>query len=291
MRRHIERKPSVYESRAMRGALAEPRALLYVHPDEVRPSMRHDGRVDITTVRSTKGKWADQILFGTIERDALLPVATPDGLDAFAVRGDMLLIVPSAREGPGRARRRILDLDDPEFRQALPHTHRFWAKANKIYLEGRSAKAGETLSGNLDYGRTLSNQFGGAAGARAQRRKVVYNKSGLKRIRAARAPAGLIVNGSLYYVMAASEDEALYLCGILNADCMQAAWVASKTARLHFDKNPWRAVPIPRFDGSVRRHAAVVQAARQAERQLTEQTRRGLDRAVAQVLPDHAEAG
>ena len=48
-------------------------------------------------------------------------------------------------------------------------------------------------------------------------------------------------------MIARNEKEALFLVGILNAECMQESWEESKTAKLHYDKSPWRHVPVPEY--------------------------------------------
>ena len=99
-----------------------------------------------------------------------------------------------------------------------------------------------------------------------------------------------IGNERTCWTMVGSEREALYLCGVLNARCMQGAWREGKTSKLDFDKSPWRHVPVPRHDPENEIQRAVAEAARALEQGAGEAGWRELDRCVAVLLPDYAES-
>lgn len=52
---------------------------------------------------------------------------------------------------------------------------------------------------------------------------------------------------------------------VLNANALQNAWQESRTACLHFDKNPLRHVPVPRYDAGNAAHAELAKLGAAAE--------------------------
>ena len=68
-------------------------------------------------------------------------------------------------------------------------------------------------------------------------------------MRAARVHRGDgVVDSSLYWYQAESADEAGYLTVLLNATCLQHAFACARESGRHFHLQPWRKVPIPRYD-------------------------------------------
>ncbi len=114
-----------------------------------------------------------------------------------------------------------------------------------------------------------------------------YNKSG-DSLRACRGPVGLVADDKTYWYVAASVEEALFLTGVLNAECLQDAWRESKTSKLHFDLNPLKHVPVPAYDPDSALHARIVNAALEAE-QRPSVPRLDLEQAVTELLPDYAQ--
>ena len=142
-------------------------------------------------------------------------------------------------------------------------------------------------------------------------------------MRAARIPPGtVILQHTLHYYTAASASEAAFLVALLNAPSLHRAYVDSRTSGRHFTNNPWRAIPIPRYDATDSLHvrlselggtteqeckALIVQSdifskpagdaqsrsARQLLRhhwRLTSATARTIEAAVAELLSDPAQA-
>lgn len=296
---NIRRKKSLFRERSQylsdwdRGVMAEPQGLICVLKDNVE-STRSEERVRVATKTSTKKPWAGTSLEEVIERAALVPLARPQGLRAFCVDIDAYLIAPLRRSRDGTVELPD-DVDDQRFRE-MPRTRTFWLKAERIYQRKRTSNAGETLLDNLDWMGKLTKQLAFLNSKSSRRlRKVVYNKSGSLELRAARCPLSMIVNGSLYWMAARSEGEALYLCGVINAPVLQSVWRSSKTSKLHFDKSPWRSVPVPRYDSSNAVHRCVAEAARNAERNAlkgadwrTDDCCAVLNSAVQRLLPAHA---
>ncbi len=271
-------RPSLYELEFRIGALSKPQPLLLA----VAVAEVAEGAGEIVEVRTklgTKKPWKGIELTGVIEKRALLPVVRSQELEAFHVAPVRACLI-APREGD-----RILNLTiDEEARACFPFAFRFWERAEAIYQERRSAKAGATLADNLDFKRTLSAQLRGTG---PERRKVLYNASGTK-LRAARVPAAQAGNEKTYWATAASDEEALYLCGVLNARCLQDAWHEGKTSKMDFHKSLWRHVPVPKHDPDSEVHREVAESARKLERGASEAGWAALDRCVTALLPDYA---
>ena len=264
-------KTSEYLSDWDRGVMAEPQGLICVPKANVE-STPNEKEMRVSTKPSTKQPWVGASLDGVIESAALMPLLRPQGLRPFHLEIDAYLIAPLVRSSDGLLELPN-DVDDPRF-GAIQRTRALWLEAERVYGRRRTSKAGKTLLENLDWMGKLTKQLLLINGSSSQRRrKVVYNKSGKLELRATRCAQSTIVNGSLYWMLAQSEAEALYLCGVINAKCLQSAWRSSKTSKLHFDKNPWRTVPVPKFDRSDATHVRIVEAAKSAERSAS----RGID--------------
>ncbi len=236
----------------------------------------------VPTKMATKKPWIGTERVAHVEREVLMPILRSQELRPFCAAPCAWLIVPRSADGL-----RVLDLEDPEFRRLWPRTRQYWADAERAYAEHRSPNAGATLAENLDYKRTLSRQLEYFE-RRPGRRKVFYNKSGMT-LRAAHGSVNLLADDKLYYLVARSEREALFLTGVLNAECMQDAWGESKTSKMHFDKSPWRHVPVPEYSGGDSLHKSIADAALKVEKN-PEVGRMELERAVRLLLPDYAHA-
>ena len=300
-------EPSVYLGKFKRGALSQPHCLLFV-PERNVISI-NDYSCKITTKQSTKRPWKGHFEEAIVERSSLIKIATSRDLKPFQISSAMFLLVPLVATKENDLT--IADLDNEEFEIQLPLLYKYWEKAESFFQEHRSVTAGATLSSNLDFNATLSKQFklglslkSGqtlefvqrqlpsskiSANKKAELKKIFYNKSGGSKaiLRAARNSTKLIAGETLYWFTAESESEAAYLCGVINAPCMQIVWRASKSAPLHFDKNPWRVVPVPKFDDNDILHAKIASLAERAELDYSDDIARDLDRAVSSLLPKY----
>ena len=189
----------------------------------------------------------------------------------------------------------------------------FWWELNAAYEEfrGQGRNTPSTLIKRIDYNGSLSAQL-----TRVVRRGtlVFYPKSG-DIMRGARRGAGPIVaDDTLYYFNAANVGEARFLTALLNAPCLSRAFRESRTSGRHFHQNPWRVIPIPRYDPVNPIHRDLARLCNRAERvastwlcqqtipygQVAASTRirslldeqgifAAIDRATAAILPEHAE--
>ena len=86
-------------------------------------------------------------------------------------------------------------------------------------------------------------------------------------MRAARvARLGEIVNDTLYYWKAGSEDEAAYLVALLNAPALGRAFLDARQSGRDFHTHFWDKVPIPLFDKKNKNHLALVKLTTKAEK-------------------------
>ena len=278
--RPLVKRPSIASTyvRSFRiGALSKPQPLLLV----VAKQPTRAGLVKVQTKLGTKQSWRGIQLTGTVEEQVLLSVVRSQEVKPFSVEPkDVFLLAP-------RVEGELVDVFSPEGAERFPHCSRFWRKADRIYRKYRTENARPTLLENLDYNGTLSSQL--AYWDDDRRRKVTYNASGVY-LRATRVPASAVTNQKTYWAVLDSEDEALYLCGVLNAHCLRGAWQEGRTSKLDFDKSPWRHVPVPVYDQNERHHLSIVEITRSLEATPTSARWLGaLDEAVRRVIPDYAE--
>ena len=77
-------------------------------------------------------------------------------------------------------------------------------------------------------------------------------------MRAARIPPGIaVLQDTIHFFQARTSDEAAFLVALLNAPCLTRAFVESRTSGRHFKNNPWRTIPIPRYDRANPLHGVV----------------------------------
>ena len=192
---------------------------------------------------------------------------------------------------------------------------RVWRDLDAAFDEfrGRGRNTPDTLIAQLDHNGKLSGQLTRAG---RRRTRVLYPKSG-DNMRGARSQLGsFVVDDTLYYFNAVSAGEVGYLTALLNAPCLSHAFRESRTSGRHFDQQPWRTIPIPRYDADHEVHRELARLCSRAERAastwLSRQTTRygqaatssrirslldeqgiseAIDRAAAAVLPEHAHPG
>jgi hypothetical protein len=76
-----------------------------------------------------------------------------------------------------------------------------------------------------------------------------------------------VINNSLYWASVSSDDEALYLCAVLNAPAttvLARPLMSYGKDERHFDKHIWQ-LPIPEFDPKNDLHATLARLGRAAE--------------------------
>lgn len=94
---------------------------------------------------------------------------------------------------------------------------------------------------------------------------VLYNKSG-DVLHAASVEYKHVIGDSICSVPCKTENEALFLAAILNADVMLPAFKASRQSDRHFTTHFWRVVPIPRYDKETALHRELAELAKRAKK-------------------------
>ena len=161
-------------------------------------------------------------------------------------------------------------LDNPQAVSA------FWGELDDLYREhrGQGRSTPKTLIRQIDYSSKLSSQLGMSG----TRKTLVLHPTSGDIMRGARTvPGTAILQHTLHYLVADSANEAAFLVALLNAPCLNRAFVQARTSGRHFTNGPWRTIPIPRFDKSNDLHRRLVTLCRRAEKAadawLADQTR------------------
>lgn len=94
---------------------------------------------------------------------------------------------------------------------------------------------------------------------------VIYNASG-SWLRAARYNGGEVVESGCYWWNAGSEDEALYLVAMLNADVLQEVYRRTRASDRDYHLYLWDLVPIPCYDEKKEDHKRLADLSRIAEK-------------------------
>ena len=129
---------------------------------------------------------------------------------------------------------------------------------------GKGESTPQTLWDNINFQGKLLAQIGPNQDGN-KLTKVVYNSSG-QMLRAARMTPNYIVSHQTYWLIGKTTDAAAYLTALLNADCLQQAYQASRKSDRDFLHHIWRAVPIPRYDAGNGQHRALASLCVDAEK-------------------------
>ena len=206
-----------------------------------------------TTARSNKKPWSEvAVLTDDFPAEWFHSLLTSNDLFPFALAEQLPeAIIPTDKDGSSL-------LTDPVSES------RAWRRFDDIYREhrGLGRSTPKTLINQIDYGKKLSSQLPLTG---TDSTLVLHPTSG-DIMRAARAiPADAVIGHTLHSWRAPSEAAAAYLVGLLNAPTLNTAFVKSRTSGRHFTNNPWRKVPIPKFDLNNTYHQELAQLTEQAE--------------------------
>ena len=233
------------------GATLTPKVLVWLEQVE-----REGQNCRVTTCRSQHRPWSmiepqtgrvpSRWVRSVVASKSVLPFA-PSPVDQFQA------LVPTCANG-------MLD-------ESAGKANSFWQSLDKIYQEqrGRGQGTPKVLLEQIDYNSKLSVQLQASRRARG-RTLVVYPASG-DIMRACRLfQDQLVVDSTLYRLVAGSAQEAAYLVALMNAPCLNDAYVQSRHSGRDFHQHPWRAIPIRRYDGENPDHVALARLVAKAER-------------------------
>jgi SAM-dependent methyltransferase len=238
---------SPYRREFLQGASIVPRVLFMVEA-----AVTAAARIPVRSARSAAEKppWRDLLsLAGAVEPPFLHKIHLGETVLPYRLLAPRLAVLPCDARG----------LLAPDSRDH-PGLAEWWQRAESAWMTHR-ASDNLTLRQQLDYHGKLSGQLP------PRTPRVVYSKSGLHLAAAWFDDPRILVDHKLYWSPARSEDEARYLCAILNA--------AVTTARVRplmsygkderdIDKFVWR-LPIPRYDESDPDHRRLAALAREVE--------------------------
>jgi hypothetical protein len=152
--------------------------------------------------------------------------------------------------------------DNPRI-DLYPRLAAWWRKAEHVWLANRSSER-MTLLERLDFRRGFRDQFP------AQVQRVVYSKAGMHLAAARITDTNAVIDHTLYWGVASSVEEALYLCAILNSpkvtELVRPMMSYGKDER-HIDMAVWR-LPIPLYDAADEQHRRLAALGQRAEREV-----------------------
>ena len=174
-------------------------------------------------------------LAGVVESEFVRPVLSGENLLPYRLSGALLAVVPC--DG-----RKVLS--EEAAIELYPGLDQWWRHAEAVWERHRSSSTQLSLFGQLDYQSKLTKQLPVPA------LRIVYNTSGMHLAAAKARNRRALVASGLYWATVASEIEADYLCGVLNApattEFVRPLMPYSKDER-HFHKHVWQ-LSIPPFD-------------------------------------------
>ncbi|WP_296580041.1 N-6 DNA methylase [Xanthobacter sp.] len=211
------------------------------------------GRVAIRSSRSTyeKNPWRTlPPLSGVIESEFLRPYYNGDAILPFMAGEPGLVALPCNRSG-------LLDSSEIELN---PGYNQWWERSIDLWMANRSSNR-LSLMERLDYQSGLSKQFP------IPNIRVVYNRAGMHVLAAKIKNRRAIIANGLYWASVRSEEEADYLCAILNSpittELVRPFMSYGKDER-DIHKAPWE-LPIPAFDATNPAHTRLSQLGAIAE--------------------------
>lgn len=142
-----------------------------------------------------------------------------------------------------------------------------WGKLNELFQEpsksGRSTP--NTLIANLDYKSKLNRQLPLFHDEKLLLSRVLYAGYG-DIMRGCRIPlSSSVIHETLYHSSFEKPEEAAYLVALLNAPSLLQAFKGSQTSGHGFHLQPWRRVPIPKYEPHNNLHRELVNLTTEAE--------------------------
>ena len=252
LRRTTGMAKSPFAPRFSQGATFNPRFMFIVTERAAGPLGLAAGRTAVGSHRSVSEKPPYKHLpsiEGVVESEFVRPVYSGESLLPYRVVDPLFAVIPCASDHLLKARE--IDL----------HTglRQWWTQAETAWQANRSSER-LSLMEQLDYQSKLSKQLP------VPLFRVIYNASGMHLAAAKVRNPRAIISKSLYWAAFRDENEADYLCAILNSacttECLRPYMSYGKDER-HVDKHLWE-LPIPAFDASDPLHSELVELGRQA---------------------------
>jgi SAM-dependent methyltransferase len=251
----IETPLSPHQKYFRQGATIVPRVLFMVERKPAGPLGTVAGKVPVRSVRSASEKkpWKDLPgLEGVVEGPFVRMVHLGETVLPFRTLKPRLAVLPIVPSGEVLA-----GTDTLEVYSGLS---KWWHQVEELWNEHRSSEL-LTLMGRLDYQRGLTNQFP------TQDQRIVYGKAGMHLTAARVLERRAVIDHKLYWANAKHDEEAFFLCAILNAACVTTLvrpMMSYGKDERDIDKYIWR-LPIPEYDEDVALHVELAKLGQQAE--------------------------
>lgn len=237
------------------GATIVPRVLFMVERKNAGPLGISAGKASVRSVRSASEKkpWRDlPNLEGVVENQFVRPVHLGETVLPYRTLKSRLAVLPLEPSGEILAGTDTL--------QVYNGMYKWWNRVDALWNEHRSSDR-LTLVDRLNFHAGLRWQFP------LQPQRIVYSKSGMHLSAARMLERRAIIDHTLYWANARHDEEAFFLCAILNAACVTTAvrpLMSYGKDERHIDKYVWR-LPIPEYDEADALHVALAARGKEAE--------------------------
>lgn len=248
----VSRSP--YAHTFTQGAILAPYMAFVVSKTQSSPLGVSKGKTALQSQRSVyeKEPWKSlPALSGVVETQFIRPLFSGENLFPFRVGKPKLALIPCNKTS-------LLSQDSIDL---YPGLQEWWSQSTQIWEAHRSSER-LSLTQQLDFQSKLSKQLP------IPPFRVIYNTAGMHICSAKLRDRKAIVNSDLYWAPMQSEEEADYICAILNAPATteraRPLMSYGKDER-HIHKHVWE-LPIPEFDQNNQIHKRISQLGANAEK-------------------------
>jgi hypothetical protein len=247
---------SAYRTAFRQGAILIPRAFVLVERKQSGRLGSNPAAPLVISRRSAQEKrpWRDvESLEANVEQEFLRPVLLGESILPYRVFNTFEGVVPTTESGG------VID-SNAAAENGIEHLGSWMRAAEQSW--DQNGKGNRTFAEQLDYISQLSAQFPIAP------LRVVYAKAGALPAACVIRDERAVIDHKLYWTKPDSEDEALYLCAILNSETARSRAEKYQSrgqfGARDFDKVMFN-LPIPLFKPSDALHRDLAEAGAQAE--------------------------
>ena len=248
---------SPYGGLVRQGSNLVPRLLLAVVERDAGPLGVPAGQIAVESDRRgpEKPPWKHlPSLEGSVEEQFVMPILIGSSILPFALRAGSKAVIP----WDGSA---LLSASEDRI-DSYPGLAHWWRLAEGVWAKNKGENTKMDLLGQIDYQGKLTIQFP------LKEHRVAYTGRG-ERVTAARISDPLaVVDHSLYWIEVSSQEEALYLVGVINSEAIHSRIREGLSKGLFGGRNIHRTpflVPWPQFVETVESHRLIAAAAQEAE--------------------------
>ncbi len=229
---------SAFDARFGQGATFAPRLLFLVDERPAGPLGLPAGRMAVVSSRSNyEDKRYKHLpsVEGVVESEYVRPIFSGESLLPYRVVDPLRAVIPCSSTG----------LLSPREIELHPGLKSWWDQAERVWEANRTSDR-LTLMEQLNYQSKLSRQLP------IPPFRVIYNASGMHLSAAKVRNPRAIMSKSLYWAAFHEEEEADFLCAILNSATtteMVRPYMSYGKDERHIDKHIWQ-LPIPSYDAT-----------------------------------------